>query len=355
MRELTTHAHDFSLFQAVDLIQRWSRQPNPALTGAAAAVADGYGQRLRVRGLGAPGPQSGTSSYVAPSEERVRFRGVGSMGFPASDVARISVDDSGSEATRYVVETACLGLYGPDSPLPDYINELIAAHDRDAGALREFLDLFHHRLMVLLCRIAQRYRHAKVFDFDATDEISLLCGALIGELDPFEPMPDPGRPHRLRNAPLLGLFNLSAAHLQQVLADRFDGAAVRVEEFVPHRASIDHAQRWRLGEQASRLNEDALLGDWITAGNGRIRLWIGPLDSKQLTGFVPGGTNWRSLRDLLARLLSSAPAWELALRVRREAAQPLALAGADGRQGLGQTAWLGQSADESVVHFAAAA
>ena len=99
------------------------------------------------------------------------------------DIARISFEEvaaaaPGQSSAHYVIEATCLGLYGPDSPLPAYVNERIVARDRDATALRDFLDLFNHRILTLLCRIARRYRHIRVFDGAATDEIRQMVDIL---------------------------------------------------------------------------------------------------------------------------------------------------------------------------------
>ena len=206
MDDLLSSGHAFSLFEAVALIDDIATDTR---NGESPASEHAHTRRFDAAAADAPGP-SPTSlhragAYLPPSKEHVRFRAVRHMGFPAADIARISLEKvpsatPGQFSARYVIEATCLGLYGPDSPLPSYVNERIVAHDRDATALRDFLDLFNHRMLILLCRIARRYRHIRVFDPAATDEISLLAGALIGERDPGTPPPDDeARSHRLRN------------------------------------------------------------------------------------------------------------------------------------------------------------
>ena len=347
MRELLSNGHDFSLFEAVDLIDR-----------LAAKTPHGRGP-VRTRASG-DGDATGTvqvhraDADPPPAREHIRFRAARNMGFPPADIARISLEEisggtSGKRVLRYVIEATCLGLYGPDSPLPSYFNERIVARDRDSEALRDFLDLFNHRILTLLCRIGRRYRHIRVFDGDATDEISLLCGALVGESDPDTRPPDnEARWHRLRNATRLGRFSMSARTLEAIVSDRFGGIGVRVEEFVLRTVFLSDEQRGRLGERGNALGEDALLGDRIASRNSRIRLWLGPFVVGRLESFLPDRAERRSLDALLRRVLPAPMVCDLVLRVAPLAVSPWRL-GHDQR--LSRDAWLGELRREAHLQF----
>ena len=349
MRELLSIGHDFSLFEAVEIIDRIS-----------AHAPDGHGPlRARARGSGDITGYSNTrraDASLPPSREHVRFRAVPNMSFPPADIARISLEEVpagtfDARRPRYVIESACLGLYGPDSPLPSYINERVVARDRDAEALRDFLDLFNHRMLTLLCRIGRRYRHIRTFDGDATDEISLLCGALIGEPHPdTRPPDDEARWHRLRNATRLGRFSMSARTLEAIVSDRFGGICARVEEFVRRTVLIRDEQRNRLGERGSTLGESALLGDRIASRDGGARLWLGPFVAGRFENFLPDGAERRSLDALLRRVLPAPIFCDLVLRVASQAVCPWRL-GRDGR--LSRDAWLGEPRRETHLRFRA--
>ena len=357
MRELLSCGHDFSLFEAVELIDRIAADTRggehpgreDAGTGVPHEIPDIAADRTDMRRAGA---------YLPPSKEHIRFRAARHMGFPPADIARISLeeapgDGSGEPPSRYVIEATCLGLYGPDSPLPAYVNERIVARDRDTTALRDFLDLFNHRILTLLCRIGRRYRHIRVFDGDATDEISLLCGALIGEPDPeTRPSNNEARAHRLRNAARLGLFAVSARTLEAIVSDRFGGVDVRIEEFVRRTVFICDEQRNRLGTRGNVLGESALLGDRVASRTSRIRLWLGPFSAVRLHAFLPGGEARHILDTLLRRVLPAPFDHDVVLRVAPDAVMPARL-GCAGRLAL--DAWLGEARHETTLHFRAAA
>ena len=356
MRELLSSGHDFSLFEAVELIERIADEAghrrDPGREDAEHDPSRGPG------GMADTADARRAGAYLPPWKEHVRFRAVRGMGFPPADIARISLEEvpdaaPGQPSSRYVVEAACLGLYGPDSPLPAYINERIVARDRDATALRDFLDLFNHRILTLLCRIGRRYRHIRVFDGAATDELSLLCGALIGEPEPRASAPDDGaRSHRLRNATRLGRFSMPARTLEAVVSDRFGGIEVRVEEFVRRTVLICDEQRNRLGVGGNVLGGNALLGDRMVSRSTKIRLWLGPFGTAGLHAFLPGGTARRALDALLRRVLPAPFDYDVILRVPPGAATPSCLSRA-GRLAL--DAWLGAARHETALPYGAAA
>ena len=357
MRELLSSGHDFSLFEAVDIIDRIATQTPRVQGSERTGRRDGGFAHDVAHGANAA-DTSRAGAYISPSREHIRFRAVRSMGFPPADIARISLEDTPGDACgkpppRYVIEATCLGLYGPDSPLPAYVNERVVARDRETEALRDFLDLFNHRILTLLCRIGRRYRHIRVFDGEATDEISLLCGALIGE-----PLPDArssdneARSHRLRNATRLSRFTMSARALEAIVSDRFGGIEVGVEEFVLRTVLICDEQRNRLGERGNELGENTLLGDRVASRGGRIRLWLGPLGVGRLDEFLAHGLARRTLDGLLRQVLPTPFACDVVLRVPPQAVTPTCL----GRAGrLALDAWLGEPGHETILRFRAAA
>ena len=354
---LLSGGSDFSLYEAVELIDGLAAGHRPATApGSADAPVDGVSRRPADDADRAAERRAG--AYLPPSKENIRFRAAPNMGFPPADIARISLEATpdaapGQPAARFVIEATCLGLYGPESPLPAYVNERIVARDRDAAALRDFLDLFNHRILTLLCRIARRYRHIRVFDGDAADEISLLCGALIGERDPgATPAPDETRSHRMRNLTRLGPFRMSARTLEAVVADRFGGIGVRVEEFVRRTVHICDEQRNRLGMNGTVLGKSSLLGDRASSRTSRIRLWLGPLGPGRLRAFLPGGESRRILDALLRRALPAPFDYDVIVRVAPPATAPARL-GHAGRLAL--DAWLGEPRCETTLRFGAAA
>ena len=86
----------------------------------------------------------GLGATLAPRQERVRFRANPILAFPAEEIA--SIEPPADPADPVVVTANLFGLYGPSSPLPPSLTERVILAE-EAGALRDFLDLFNHRLL----------------------------------------------------------------------------------------------------------------------------------------------------------------------------------------------------------------
>ena len=326
MKALLTKGHEFSLIQAASLIQKYT----DSQSGNGAYFDSGK-------------PLSRVDYYRDPSKEKVRFRAARGFGFPASEIAQISLENmhgiESKEGQRYVIEATCLGLYGPSSPLPDYINERLLARDRDTKALRDFLDIFNHRLFVLLCHISTRYRHSRSFDGKATDELSLYCSALVGEHSPPENPVCVDRSHLLRNIATFSSFNLSASKLEYLISNRFNDMPIRITEFELCTVVIPKELKFRLGSTQNRLGESMLIGDHMMTCDAKIGVEIGPLDNTEWDNFLPSGDSRKILEIFLARMLPRSLGWNLILRSRPENIIPSSL----GHRGcLARNAWLGK-------------
>jgi len=91
-----------------------------------------------------------------PNREAVRLRAAVHFKFPAGELAeaRPATPDRPAELI-----TNFFSLAGANAPLPDWVAELLLHQERhqDPG-LRDFLDIFHHRLLALLYRVRLHYR-----------------------------------------------------------------------------------------------------------------------------------------------------------------------------------------------------
>ncbi|TCS41299.1 type VI secretion system baseplate subunit TssG [Reinekea marinisedimentorum] len=77
---------------------------------------------------------------------RVKIRPDTSLAFPASDIRSVAA----ISGQRFEVVCRFLGLYGVDSPLPQYFLDDVTAEDAAGKQLQTFLDIFNHRLYGLL-------------------------------------------------------------------------------------------------------------------------------------------------------------------------------------------------------------
>jgi type VI secretion system protein ImpH len=300
----------------------------------------------------AGGPEVGAAT--SPDEEAVRFRHDPSMAFSASDVTSVRQVElppgwDGAPRTGYEVTSTFLGLTGGVSPLPQYIAEEVAQEDPDSPRMRDFLDLFHHRLLSLLYRGLLKYDLAGSRRADESDPwVTRLLAVLGVDVAPGETRPPLPAWRLLRLAPLLAEPAITAAALGAAIADalagELDDARIEVEPFAGAWVRIADDEVTRLGQQASVLGRDFLLGQRVLDPAGRFRVLIGPLDANQYGRFVASNAVQRA-EELVLALVSEPLEHEIVLWLAADAAPALRL----GASHLGRNTWLGSQATLATI------
>ena len=243
-------------------------------------------------------------------QERIRFRHDPSLGFSSGDVSdvvlrQVPVQEGDELARRplFEVVTTFLGLTGSASPLPMYVSEEVAQEDPDRPVRREFLDLFHHRLLSLLFRIESRYRVTTELTSTCDDQWSRRILSLAG-FDTFE-QPRPGKLpawRLLRIAPILASYVRTAEKLemalQDVLGDDLGEARVTVRQFVGRWVDID--ARMQLGRANHQLGRNTLLGGRAFDKMGRFQIEIGPLPPHTWRRLMPEGDLYPLAREVVS-------------------------------------------------------
>ncbi len=297
---------------------------------------------------------------AAPVEEGIRFRHDPALGFSASDISGMerrtlpgNPEDALSPSQEtYEITTTFLGLTGPVSPLPAYFSEELVQEEPDSTRTRDFLDIFHHRLVSLVYRAQARFDLPNDRLSDGSDPWSRRSLALLGF--------DEGGLGRsalpswrlLRLAGLLGDGEVTAATLEVALADvlgpDLGEGGVSLEQFVGSWVQVEPAHVTRLGENASRLGHDLLLGRRVFDRAGKFRIVIGPLSRDGYGRFAEGSEALRRIAELVATLLEGALEFEVVLWLSKEAAPSLQLT-SSGRTRLGKNSWLGGQSREARV------
>lgn len=243
-------------------------------------------------------------------QEQIRFRHDPSLGFAAGDVSDVVLrqvpvqeDDVLTRRPLFEVVTTFLGLTGSVSPLPMYMAEEVAQEDPDRPVRREFLDLFHHRLLSLLFRVESRYRVTSELTSRCDDPWSKRLLALAG-FDTFERAWSGKLPpwRMLRIVPILASYTRTAEKLelalQDVLGDELGEARITVRQFVGRWVDID--ARMELGRAYHQLGRNTLLGGKAFDRMGRFQVEIGPLHPKTWRRLMPEGDLYPMAREVVA-------------------------------------------------------
>jgi len=233
-----------------------------------------------------------------PSDEVVRFSVPPTLAFPPGEVASLDLDAEGPA----LMGVHAFGLTGSHGVLPAVYTQFAQERVRDRDpAMRDFLDLFHHRLISLLYRAWRKYRFALALGQGEEDLLTRHLRELVGiglPGDQEHPAADPDA--LVFHAGLLAPATRGPVALEQLLADHFE-VPVEVIPFAGGWYRIDRSDLTHVGEdtRSTVLGGGAVIGGEVWDPSARIRVRIGPLTRARYDDFLPGGRAWEPLRSLV--------------------------------------------------------
>lgn len=293
--------------------------------------------RLLLREAG-DGPVVGRAADART--EPLRFASVVSFAFPASDLERIEAGPNG----RAQVWIHWLGVASPRTrgSLPTwYATQLLAAERDGNRALRDFLDLFNHRLASLYFRAWLKHNMPVRYELERAGVVRGLLLALLG-------LGTPGLIERLHIDPRVPLRHpaaflrrpATAAGITLVLQSHF-GVPIAVEPFAVKVMPLDPEEQTRL-DGHRRLGRDTVVGRGVRSTQGSFRLRVGPLDYADFRAFLPGGPRLPDLQELVRLMVGPEFDYDLILELREQAVPRLQLVDDPARAArLGWSTWLG--------------
>jgi type VI secretion system protein ImpH len=315
----------FRFFQAVRLLERAS---------ARGVAKVGRAEHRRTIGEDAD-----------PAAEVVRFRALPSLSFPPAEIASLKEsEEHGPEMT-----VTFMGLAGPTGVLPQHYTGTIIRTVREKSlSLRDFLDVFNHRLVSLFWRAWAKYRLPIAYEHGAGrggDGITAALRALTGiggeQLRGRARVDDETLLHFAGH---MGHFPRSAAGLGAMLTDYF-GRPVRVQQFFGRWLPLAAGEQSRLASREEpsgaycALGVDATLGERVWDVQGSFRLHIGPLSYAQFLRFMPEGDDLTRLGELTKLYVGPDLSFDVQLTLKKEDVPTLRLGGG-GAPRLGWNTWL---------------
>lgn len=285
---LFEEGHRFSFVQAVRLLEEMAARENRT------------------------SPGEGTD----PEREVVHFSHAVRMDFPANDIEEVKEPKPG-KPVRMTVNL--LGLAGALGPLPVPVSELIVERVfRKDDALRDFLDIFNHRLVSLLYRERKKYRPA--LDSRGPDR-----GRVASVLYAFLGLATPELQGRMEMSdrsllPYAGLMldrRRSMIGLKRLLEDYFElgtgggeavqrerrraghQSAVTIEQFQGRWSRIEKEDLTHIGNEYTGRNHilggGAVLASRVWDQQASIEIQLGPLTLDQYLSFLPIGRSHDAL------------------------------------------------------------
>lgn len=267
IKQLFTHPYEFSFLQAVRLFQKLS--PNGANIG----------------------------TTITPDEDPISFSSRYTYSLPSSDIYRVHVVDKKPQ-----IEVNFWNIAGPHGALPSPLSEKVDDRMREGDfALKEFLDIFNHRLLSIYYCVAQKYS----FVLSPKTSIQTTAGQMmcaVAGVDPYKDAYATASTAALAQyAGIMWQRPRSAAGLEQILSDYFQ-IQISIEQFVGSWVDINRRQRTFIGTRRGRnhkLGRTTFLGKRFWQSTHHFVVNVGPLTSDQFYLFVPTGTAYNELCDMI--------------------------------------------------------
>ncbi len=278
--------------------------------------------------------------------EQIRFRPHNGLVFPATDVRSVELLKGPPQCAR--ITATFMGLYGIDSPLPVYFYDSVATETEESTSLRDFLDMFNHRLYSLFYRSWKKYRLALHYRNPSSREKLVVRAMSLAGLGTKKAIDDSViEPIRLASfAGSLSMRVHNAEGLQTFVAAFLGGVQVSVLENVsrwvtiPRRGSIG-----RKNAVPAVLGQTACIGEQVHDVSGKFCIVVGPLSLLQYLALLPGGASARLLQFLVRLYVRDTLAYDVELKLITFEI-PIYRLG-DRTMKLGLTTWLGKPLTET--------
>jgi type VI secretion system protein ImpH len=309
--KLMSRPWDFSFYQAVRLVLRLSGSLEPI------------------------------GSFLHPAKEPLRLGTNPSLAFPAAEIQ--SLTQNPDQAPMMTVNF--FGLDAPVGVLPTRYIEIVLERMRARDTtLRDFLDIFNHRLISLLYRAWEKYRFPVAYERTRDDAFTGYLLALIGLGTPGlrdrQAVPDQAL---ICYEGLLAQFPRSAASFRNLLSHYF-GVKVDVQPFAGSWRPLGPESRTRLEggySKSESLGVGMVLGDEVWDQQSVVRVRLGPLTLPEYKRFLPKGSAHQPLKSIARFFCGEDLDVEVQLVLNREEAPRFALdaPGADPPR-LGWLGWI---------------
>lgn len=288
-----------------------------------------------------------------PAEEAVRLSAAVSLRFPAAEVTACRQPESSSPEVPPPppeLTVAVMGLTGPSGVLPQHYTETLIASLRERNpSLRDFYDMFHHRLLSLFYRAMIKYRLPMIYERSGGSGDDAVTGGLLALLGL-------GESHlrdrqAVEDETLLyfsGLYShrpRSASGLQAMLSEYF-AKEVRVVQFTGHWLPIAADEQSRLagqdqeGDSFCALGVNCVLGERAWDVQGSFRIQLGPMPYREFKEFMPGGRQMDQLIALVRFYVGGGLGFDVQLSLLADEVPAVRLGNDDYQPRLGWNTWM---------------
>lgn len=234
-----------------------------------------------------------------PTKEPLRIQARVHQGFPGTEVQEL-IPTKDKNVPPLLV-TNFLGIAGNQGPLADpYTNYIIERNLRNDTGLRDFLDIFNHRLLSIFHRIRKKFWVGLSVDNPENTLLGRCLKSLLGLATP-QLQERLGIPDRSLTyyAGVLWQKPRSAPGLEALLRNFFRTPA-KVSQLQGKWASVPLSQQSVLGGRHNKLGDSAFIGPRYWDQMAHFTVTLGPMSLEQYINFLKPGPAYLQIRNLIA-------------------------------------------------------
>ncbi|MGF1688517.1 type VI secretion system baseplate subunit TssG [Photobacterium japonica] len=249
--------------------------------------------------------ESEVGTDTLPVNERIRFKASQNLGFPGAAIEQVKEAKNLNGKDRLDVTVNFMGLTGPSGVLPRHYTETVMQRSRLKDvAIREFFDLFNHRLIALRYRAWEKYQYPiqhERYLSGQSSSIDTVLQSLTGATQPLDVY-------------LGGLFANPVRNTQSLrqALEAISGCTVTVDEFVGRWIHLEPEEQSRLGSslqpegQHAQLGVSCMLGQRSWDLSSALDIDIKASDRQMATALMSRGDMFFTLQSVVAHYVPPA-------------------------------------------------
>ena len=278
--------------------------------------------------------------------ERFRFRANPSLSFAKTEISTLRFIET-DEGVNVEVTMNFLSLFGASSPLPSHYSEMVLESADSDFVLKDFLNLFNHRLQKTLYPIWERHRYHIQYENGLGDQFSKYVLSTIGlysqsqnknsKLDLNKLLPYAG---------ILSMKQKSTGSLVAILRHYLEHDDLEIIQCMPMQEEIPSWQYSYLGQENCVLSKNTLLGESIQTNSSKFQVLLKNIAFEDLYKYSLHGEKMQELDELVGLALNEPLEHELCLHIQQANIQQCELS----KHHLGVNCFLGSAnSDEQII------
>lgn len=249
-----------------------------------------------------------------PKLELIKFSVTQGLGFPGNAISKIESNGYSDNFHQVTMHISFMGMTGCSGALPQYYTELVLQRMKHKDmTMRDFYDMFNHRLISLYYRAWKKYKHS--LNYVTTNGSYSPYQKILSLLAGGESL------HQLRCAGIFHRKVRNASDLEMLLRYYLE-CDVKIQQMVGQWQTLNPQEQTRLAGggllegQHAALGVDAMLGQKVWDLSSQVNVVITCTRSEQAKQLLPGGLLHKVAKNILTDYLGHAVGYRLLIKAK---------------------------------------